>query len=217
MNFIQIKTLKNLITAAMLLVISSCLTWAGITEMTARSTSILQLLMLENYEWSHAQAVFVRFSYQVDIWWWELLSAVNMSWIFVTTLVVAALTRFISFRLGAIAAVVVLLSTIHLGAPIKLTEMAWELTTGSPRTFEVSQAMGESQSTQSTKQAPEAAAEQTEATTWWNADGMSKLHILALGASLAAEGNKLLHSFLIVLIVFATTMTVVSTYRKPRE
>lgn len=135
MNYVQISTLRNLIAAGMMIVVGYCLQWVGMSTITERMNSSLQGTLLSAYEWTAAQAVMVRYTYEVDIWYWSSLSAVNMCWAIGTLLLVIGLYRFFSVRASALATIIVVIATFSFGAPVKLTDAFWLSASGKPSPY----------------------------------------------------------------------------------
>ncbi|MDW9481338.1 hypothetical protein GOB57_22080 [Sinorhizobium meliloti] len=105
------------------------------STITERMNSSLQGTLLSAYEWTAAQAVMVRFVYEVDVWYWSSLSAINMCWAVGTLLLVIGLYRFFSVRAAALATLLVVIATFTFGAPLELTEAYWLSASGKPSPY----------------------------------------------------------------------------------
>lgn len=138
MNYVHVKTMKNLIAAGVMIAVGDSLQWFGLSSMMERVASSTQTLMLTAYDWSAIQALLVRNIYDGEIMFWGCLSLVSLCWAVGCTLLVAAFYRFWSIRLAALFTIGAVVSTVALSAPLRFADGLWQWIVGIPSMGSVS-------------------------------------------------------------------------------
>ncbi|MBY3151404.1 hypothetical protein HFO56_03250 [Rhizobium laguerreae] len=216
MNYVQIATFRNLIAAGMMIVVGYCLQWVGMATITARMNSALQTATLAAYDWSAAQSAMVQMVYQVDIWYWSILSAVSMCWAVGGLFVVVGLYLFISVRAAALVTIVLIVGTFALSAPFTLTDAFWLNASGNPSPAAVKAIAADSSEGKDTTDETVFSGRQVPSDLWSASAASLPLGLIAYGLDRMAVIYNAIRLALIPVIVISISVALVGSLRRRR-
>lgn len=122
MNYLRVKTIKNLVLAGLFTLVGFCVKWSSIALTASKMAGTTQALMLTDFDWPFTVAATVQLLYQADIIWWEIVSYFFSAWAAIAVLVIIPLYRYFSVRLLILATVAFMLSTFVGVAPYRLAQ-----------------------------------------------------------------------------------------------